>query len=142
MRHVILFPTLLLALAAQAGEYTPMREVNLIHSVIVNIPGNCCPTLYLSTKVGHLENGTCVYEQQTQSRPYGYCGPQSAFPLDGEQLAQMVGADYTCAATVVTEPSMQYTVMDEYQLTSVNGKYVATTPPEGTVVLPLQCAGG
>lgn len=140
MRSIVFFSLLFSPLLLSAAEYTPKRDVELIHNVVIKISGNCCPIIYLSTKVGHLENGDCQYEKETQRRSYGFCGPEETYPLDGDQLEQMVGIGYDCAATVASDPSNQVQGMDEYRLTSVDGKYVATSPASGVIELGIQCA--
>lgn len=133
---LVFFPTLLFA-----AEYTANRDVELIHNVIIKIPGDCCPLIYLSTKVGHLENGVCQYEKETPPRSYGYCGPEQSYPLDGEQLARMVGMGYDCAATVASDQSNQMQGVDAYHLTGAEDKYIATSPESGMIELGIQCSG-
>lgn len=140
MRQLFVFSVFLLPLALFAGEYSPTRDVTLIHNAVVKISGNCCPNIYLFTKVGHLKEGACVYEQETQPYEYGFCGPEKTFPLDGDKLEEMVGAGYDCGATVATDLTQQSSGIDEYRLTSVQGHYVATSPDNGLIELTIECA--
>lgn len=110
----------------------------LIHSVTVKIKGSCCPVIYLSTKVGKIDNGKCKYEKETTPTDYGYCGPSRTYFLNGERLKELVGPDYTCAATHA-KLTLSGEGLDEFTLISVDSNYVASMPNAGAIELPFEC---
>jgi hypothetical protein len=119
-----------------ASEYT--QQINIIHEAIIKINGKCCPMILVSTKVGHMQNGKCQYEKETEAREYDYCGPERSFPLDGQRLKELVGMGYDCAATHARFP-LHDGVLDEYTLVSNQDSYIATNPANAILDLNYTC---
>lgn len=130
---------LLYALTLKIGYAKEYGSTNhLIHYTTIKIKGRCCPAILISTKVGHLQNGTCHYERETLPTDYGFCGPERIYPLSGQRLADLVGSGYNCGATIATL-AMRGSEMEEYLLYSDNLVYSHTMPSRGIINMNYQC---
>jgi len=130
------------ATIACASEYAIKQ--NSIHTVILKKDFTHCLSIYLSTKVGHLDNGVCHYEKETDRTENNilFCDSGMSISLNGDQLKTLVGSGYQCAATrlsdMYADPYSKTYALDEFLLISDNtGNYVMTQPAVGEATVHL-----
>lgn len=119
------------------GEY-PLQSPLAVHTVVVSVGGQCCAEFNLSTQVGYVRDGVCQYQRETPKQVVSSCDviPFGVFKLDGRRLEQLVGNNWTCAATHLHTFSEDG--FDRYLLVkNQQNHYISSTPASGRVSLSL-----
>lgn len=127
------------ALDADTTEYSLTDKApKAVHKVIVHLGRQCCAEFELSTQVGYLMNGVCQYQQETPKHVVSDCDvfPYGVFFLNGQRLEQLVGNQWTCAATHLH--TFSFDKFDRFILVAnKQHHYINTVPTSGSILLPL-----
>ncbi|GEM_PF-4440896 len=123
---------------AYGAEYNTKQNGTETHKTHVDVGGSCCAFFNISTQVGHIQDGKCHFEAETQSTQTSICDVRDGiFTLDGGRLKQLIGSGWECAATHLTA-SIFGSTSDEFKLISDgSGNYVNSDPAMGNVSLKL-----